>query len=193
MRIVLASQSPRRKELLSMIGASFDVLPADVDETVSPSLSPLEAVCEISRRKAEKVLSLFPGEEVFVIAADTVVAAGGEMLGKPKDETDAVRMLKMLSGSHHAVYTGYTVGVHGRIVTDCEKTDVYFRTLSEEEIYRYTKTGAPMDKAGAYGIQGKAAVFVEKLDGDYFNVMGLPICALCRTAKEHFGVTLASF
>ncbi len=193
MKIILASASPRRAEILKKVGVIFSVIPTDADETVPDTFSPHEAVCEISRRKAAALtdtLDLTAKKETFVIAADTVVAVGNEILGKPKDAADASRMMHLLSGTKHAVFTGYTLVCGDKILTDFEKTEVIFRDLSEEEIDRYTKTSEPMDKAGAYGVQETGALFVKGIVGDYYNVMGFPICAICEKAKEIFGMEL---
>ena len=190
MRIVLASQSPRRKDILKTVGVKFEVSPADIDETVPDTFSPAEAVCEISRRKAAAVLQRYPGEDVFIIAADTVVSIGGEILGKPKDEEDARRMLRMLSDAPNYVWTGYTLLTREKIYTAAECTAVYFRALSEKEIDAYIASGEPFDKAGGYGIQEKGDIFVRRIEGDYFNVVGLPICALYEAAKREFGIEL---
>ena len=190
MKIILASQSPRRRDILQTVGVRFDICPADVDETVDPSLSPDEAVKEISRRKAKKVFEEHKDEDVLVIAADTVVSINGEILGKPKDEKDAHRMLSMLSDAPNYVYTGYTLMTHGKTYTDAECTAVYFRALDEKDIARYIATGEPFDKAGGYGIQEKGDLFVRRIEGDYFNVVGLPVCALYEAARRELGVDI---
>lgn len=174
MHYILASQSPRRQELLHQMGLEFTVQPADVDETLPPELSPEQAVAQLSRRKAEAI-SCQPDD--CVIAADTIVVCG-QILGKPQDEADAVRMLKLLSGRTHQVMTAVTVRCGNREDTQVSITDVTFRTLETGEAERYTATGEPMDKAGAYGIQGGGALFVERIAGDYYGVMGLPVCML---------------
>ena len=181
MNLILASQSPRRKELLGLLGIPFTIQVSRADETMEPGKSPARQVAEVSRRKA---LAAVVSVEDVVIAADTIVVCDDEILGKPKDRTDAVRMLKMLSGRTHQVMTGMTVR-HGSQLYSCtEITDVTFRELSGREIERYADSGEPMDKAGAYGIQGGAAVFAEKLCGDYYNVMGLPVCRLVQVLQE---------
>lgn len=183
MSVILASQSPRRRELMEKLNIPFTVRVADIDETMDPSLSVAEAVAELSRRKARAV----PREEGdIVIAADTVVVCDGTVLGKPRDEKDALRILSLLSGRAHQVMTGFTVLQNEKAVSHTEITDVYFRALTEEEILSYIQSGDPMDKAGAYGIQNGAAVFVEKICGDYFNVVGLPVCRLNLILKEEF-------
>ena len=177
MRLILASQSPRRKELLGLLGIPFEIQISQADETMAPGKDPASQVAEVSRRKAAAIA---PSNDAVVIAADTIVVCDGVILGKPADREDACRMLRMLSGKAHQVMTGMTVLYGDRIHTCTEVTDVYFRQLSEKEIFRYVDSGEPMDKAGAYGIQGGAALFAEKLCGDYYNVMGLPVCRLTQ-------------
>lgn len=174
MHLILASGSPRRRELLGLFGLPFVIRAADIDETMNPALPPEAEVARVSRLKALAV----PREaEDVVIAADTIVVCG-EILGKPQDEADAVRMLTMLSGRTHQVMTAVTVRCGGRADTQVSVTDVTFRALEPGEAERYTATGEPMDKAGAYGIQGGGALFIERIEGDYYGVMGLPICML---------------
>lgn len=192
MKIILASKSPRRAEILKNIGAEFEIMPADTDEYVPDGTSPEEAVKMISAGKAECIAEKNGGADTLIVSADTVVVYGGEIIGKPKDETHAFEILKRLSGHTHAVYTGFTLRLGDKAYSDFEKTEVDFRMLSDDEIYRYIKSGEPMDKAGAYGIQEKGAVFVSGIRGDYFNVMGLPICRINETAKKIFGVRLAN-
>ena len=181
MSIILASQSPRRKELLDLFHLPFEIRVADIDETMDPEKSPYDEVARVSRAKAMAI----PREEGdVVIAADTIVVCGGHVLGKPRDEADAVRMLSLLSGRDHQVMTGMTVLRGEKCVSCTEVTDIHFRTLSEKEIRNYVATGEPMDKAGSYGIQGGAALFAEKMVGDYYNVMGLPVCRLGMILKE---------
>lgn len=179
--VILASQSPRRRELLQKLNIPFTVRVADVDETMDKHLPLTEAVAQLSRRKAEGV---FREEEDIVIAADTIVVLGDTVLGKPRDEADAFRMLKALSGQSHQVMTGVTVLQGEKVRCHTEVTDVFFRSLSDEEIRDYIRTKDPMDKAGSYGIQSGAAVFVEKILGDYYNVVGLPVCRLAVILKE---------
>ena len=181
MEVILASQSPRRKELMGLFHIPFSVRVSDADETMPPELSPAEAVALVSRRKAEAV----PRQaDDLVIAADTIVVLGEEILGKPKDPADARRMLRLLSGRDHQVMTGMTL-LRGQQTLVCtEITDIHFRPLSDREIDAYVRTGEPMDKAGSYGIQGGAALFAERLAGDYYNVMGLPVCRLGQLLRE---------
>ena len=174
MELVLASQSPRRKELLTLLGHPFRVQAASVDETME-ELPIAQAVARLSYRKAAAIDA---GESQIVIGADTVVVLDGKPLGKPKDAEDAARMLRSLSGKTHQVMTGVCVLKGERVLTHTEVTEVTFRSLTEQEIINYVATKEPMDKAGAYGIQGGAARFVEGIRGDYYNVMGLPVCRL---------------
>lgn len=187
MNIVLASQSPRRKELLERMGLTrFQTVSPDIDERAFDGLSPEELVRRLSSEKAAAAAERVDGDDL-IIAADTVVTLDGAVLGKPKDELEAFKMLTTLSGVRHQVYTGVTVRLGGGHVTEHEVTDVTFRELSELEIERYVKTGEPMDKAGAYGIQGCGALLIEGVNGDYYNVMGLPVCRLGRILAR-FGV-----
>ena len=184
MEIILASQSPRRKELLERMGIrTFTVMDSGVDEHEEELLPPEELVCRLSERKAEAVAQRAPAGAV-VIAADTVVSLDGAILGKPADKLEAFRMLSTLSGVRHQVYTGVTVMRDGEKQIEHETTDVTFRELSEEEIEHYLATGEPMDKAGAYGIQGYGALLVERIEGDYYNVMGLPVCRLGQMLRR---------
>lgn len=181
MQLILASQSPRRKELMELFRIPFSVRVADIDETMDSALSAFDEVARVSRLKAEAT----PHEDAdVVVAADTIVVCDGMVLGKPKSERDAYDMLKMLSGKDHQVMTGLTVLRGDAAVICTEVTDVHFRELTDAEIFAYIRTGEPMDKAGAYGIQGGAALFVEKITGDYYNVMGLPVCRLGQILKS---------
>ena len=180
MKLILASQSPRRKELLGLLGILFEIQVSQADETMDPNGDPAQQVAEVSRRKA---LATCAAEEDVVVAADTIVVCDGKILGKPHSKEEAVRMLSMLSGRSHFVMTGVTVRRGEQIHSCTEITEVFFRELSQREILRYVESGDPMDKAGAYGIQGGAALFAEKLQGDYYNVMGLPVCRLTQMLK----------
>lgn len=188
---VLASKSPRRKELLENIGIDAQIVPANVNEDDFLDLPPEKMVTELAMLKANEVARRYEGDTV-VIGADTCVFLDGEIFGKPCDEADAKRMLTALSGRTHSVYTGYCVVncSDGVSVAKCEKTLVTFRELSEEEIASYISTGEPMDKAGAYGIQLQGSKFIEKINGDYFNVVGLPVCALVKLMQSEFGITI---
>ena len=184
MAVILASQSPRRRELLERMGMSdFLIRPAQGEEIFDPSLTPAQLVEVLSRQKAEEI-SAGAGPEDIVIAADTVVSVDGRVLGKPGDEAEAAEMLAALSGREHTVYTGVTVRRGGETVTEHEATAVRFRPLTGEEIAAYVATGEPMDKAGAYGIQGRGCVLVEGIDGNYHNVVGLPTCLLAGMLRQ---------
>jgi len=181
MEVILASQSPRRKELMGLFHIPFSIQVSDADETMDPGVSAAEAVAQVSRRKAEAVTR---GSDDVVIAADTIVVCDGQILGKPRDEADASRMLHLLSGRDHQVMTGMTVLRGQRSLTCTEITDIHFRDLTDREISAYIATKEPMDKAGSYGIQGGAALFAQRLVGDYYNVMGLPVCRLGQLLRE---------
>ena len=175
MNLILASQSPRRRELLGLTGLDFIVRVADIDETMDPRKAPFE---EVSRVSCAKALAVHREPGDVVIAADTIVVCEGKVLGKPRDEEDAFRMLSLLSGRDHEVMTGLTVVRDEEVVTHTEVTKIHFRPLLPQDIRAYIATGEPMDKAGAYGIQGGAALFADQMVGDYYNVMGLPVCRL---------------
>ena len=179
-KIVLASGSPRRRELLTRMGiADFDVRVPETKETYPPNLSPRETVEYISREKARAAAALCRPDEI-VITADTMVFLDGARLGKPRDEAHALEMLTALQGRRHTVCTGVTVCRGDYADTQSEETEVFFRPATEQELRAYIRTGEPMDKAGAYGIQGRGALLVEKIHGDFFNVMGLPVLRLSR-------------
>lgn len=180
MNLILASASPRRQELLKLFGIPFTVRVADIDETMDPAAAAFDEVARLSR---EKALAVPREKEDIVIAADTIVVCEGKVLGKPHSEGEAFSMLSLLSGRDHQVMTGCTVLMGEKAETFTEVTDLHFRELTEKEIRRYVASGEPMDKAGAYGIQGGAALFCEKMDGDYYNVMGLPVCRLGQVLK----------
>lgn len=172
-KIILASASPRRQELLSNITTDFTVCPADADETLPEGLSIEKQIETLAKRKAEAVLEQNPDK--IVIGSDTMVVVDNKPLGKPKDKEDAIRMLKMLSGRKHKVITGVAVLCKEKKLINHRTTKVKFRVLTEHEIESYVATGEPMDKAGAYGIQGLGSVLVEGIEGDYFSVVGLPV------------------
>jgi len=187
-KLILASASPRRRELLEQMGVfDFTVTPAPY-EIEADSLPPAEAVVRIALAKGQAVAETAePG--ALVLAADTEVLFDGKLLGKPQDKADAVRMLRQLSGTKHTVYTGVALLQDGKKVTGVEVTDVYFRELTDAEIETYVETGEPLDKAGAYGIQGRAAHFVRRIEGDVYNVIGLPLCLVTELTRE-MGVLL---
>ena len=181
MNVILASASPRRKELLGLFGIPFTIQVADIDETMDNAKAPYDEVSRVSRAKAMAI----PAEASdIVIAADTIVVCEGRVLGKPKDEREACEMLRLLSGRDHQVMTGVTVVKGQQAETFTEVTDLHFRPLSEAEIEAYVATGEPMDKAGSYGIQGGAALFCTRMVGDYYNVMGLPVCRLGEVLRR---------
>lgn len=181
MEVILASQSPRRKELMGLYHIPFTVRVADIDETMDSTKPAQDEVARVSKQKA---LAVARGQDDVVIAADTIVVCAGQILGKPIDAQDAFRILSLLSGRDHQVMTGMTVLRGDRCVVCTEVTDIHFRELSKKEILRYIATKEPMDKAGAYGIQGGGALFAEKMVGDYYNVMGLPVCRLGQILRE---------
>ena len=193
MRFILASASPRRRELLAGLGLAFTVLSADADESSDERDG--ARLCELlARRKAQAVADALagqgdpPNEDTVIIAADTVVISpDGEILGKPRDREDAVRMLHALSGKTHRVASGVAVMVGSRLCSAHEQTAVTFAPLSDALIGRYVDSGEPMDKAGAYGIQGTAALWISAIQGDYFNVVGLPVHKMCTLYQETFG------
>ena len=194
MRIILASKSPRRRESLAMLGVKFEILSADADES-SDITDPAELVRELALRKGRAVRALLQkrgewNEDTLVIASDTVVATGEKILGKPQDDADAARMLRMLSGSMHHVISGVALLCGDRETADFDKTAVHFAEMSEKEIAWYVKSGEPADKAGAYAVQGLASLFIKGLEGDYFNVVGLPVYRLNTLAQSFLGTSL---
>jgi septum formation protein len=178
--VILASQSPRRRDLLALIGISHEVRPADIDETYLPGEEPRGHAERLAREKAKRIAE----PEAVVIGSDTIVVVDGDVLGKPLDAVDATRMLRRLSGRSHVVMTAVAVAWAGRIESDVEEVGVTFHRLSDEEIAAYIRTGEPMDKAGAYGIQGYGATIVARVDGDYFAVMGLALQLLVRLLRK---------
>lgn len=184
MKLILASASPRRRELLTQAGYTFSVHTLPVEETLSPALSPAENVMALAKQKATAVSLQFP--HCLVVGADTVVSLEGRILGKPSCEEDAFAMLQSLSGRTHTVYTGVCLShlEKGIARTFFQQTDVTFYPLSEEEIRRYIATGEPMDKAGSYGIQGRGCLFVKEISGDYCNVVGFPLAKFERELRQ---------
>ena len=183
-KLILASASPRREQLLKQIGLDFEVMPSNFDESRVCTSNPTESAQQAAIEKAKAVAKKL--SEGIVIGADTIVVYAGEVMGKPKDQSDAVRMLKQLSGKKHEVITGVALvnARDNREYVWSEATLVWFKKLSDMEIKKYVESGQPMDKAGAYGIQGRAAAFVEKIDGCYFNVVGLPLASLVAKLKR---------
>lgn len=182
MALILASASPRRKDIMSLAGFSFSVINPHADETIKDGLNSSETAEYLSRIKAKAAIKLADKNDT-IICADTIVVIDGKILGKPKDRDDAFYMLKTLSGKTHTVITGVTVVNNSEFITFSEKTLVTFYDLSDDEINSYINTNEPFDKAGAYGIQGFGSVLVKGINGDYFNVMGLPIARLSRVLK----------
>ncbi|MFL5522786.1 MAG: Maf family protein [Gemmatimonadaceae bacterium] len=193
-RVVLASASPRRRQLLDLIGIAHEVRPADIDETMRPREAPRRHAERLAREKATKIATRDP--DLITIGADTVVVINRKVLGKPRDQAEAVRMLSELSGREHTVITAVAVARGKKLRSAIEEVRVKFRRLRDDEIEAYVATGEPMDKAGAYGIQGYGATIVECIDGDYFAVMGLPLTRLTALMRDlgvryRFGEPLA--
>lgn len=204
-KIILASSSPRRKELLEMLNIPFTIIKTDIDESIGDEVSPYDMVKIISTRKAMSVVEKLKSElnisndssdeedTTVVISADTIVCCKGIVLGKPKNSEDAYKMLKYLQGKHHSVYTGMTVAFKNKdgitIKNIVDNTIVFMRALTDDEIWAYIKTNEPFDKAGAYGIQEKGSLLVEKIEGDYFTIVGLPVVKLYAALKE-YGIDL---
>lgn len=193
MRVVLASKSPRRKEILQNLGVDFDIVTADADES-SDIADPASLVTELASRKGEAVAKKLgaDGGESLIIACDTLVYAGGEFLGKPRDRADAERMLRMLSASQHFVVSGIYLKLGQKTATAAAFTKVCFDEMSDGDIAAYLDSGEPYDKAGAYAIQGKASAYISGIEGDYFNVVGLPVNLLCKTLKSEFDIDIAT-
>ncbi len=193
--IVLASASPRRHEILSSLGVSFRTVISDAKENAPAELSSAEYVMHTAREKCRAVLEMLRadgtlGKNTLIIACDTVVVYAGYIIGKPKDEAHAVLTLGMLSDSWHSVWSGLAVYYNGRIECRAARTDVKFREISEREIMAYVETGEPMDKAGSYAIQMRGAAFVERIEGEYYNVVGLPVAELLSLLREEYALTL---
>ena len=182
-RVILASQSPRRRDLLNLIGIPHEVRPADIDESYLPGERPAAHAERLARGKAETIAATI-GDDAVTIGSDTIVVVDSDVLGKPRDRDEATHMLRRLSGRSHVVMTGVAVSWRGKTLSGVEEVSVTFRSLSDDEIARYIDTGEPMDKAGAYGIQGFGATIVERVDGDYFAVMGLALNRLARLLRD---------
>lgn len=196
MKFILASKSPRRREILSNLGLEFEVVTSEADETYEEGSAPSDVVMLLSAKKATAVRDRLVSEGVdlrdtVIIAADTVVSAGGEILGKPTDKEDAERMLRILSGDTHSVLSGVTVMYNGASASAYEETFVKFSAMTEKEIKWYAESGEPNDKAGAYAIQGYASMWIDGIDGCYFNVVGLPVACLKRLLQRVFGIKLS--
>lgn len=192
-KLILASQSPRRLELLRMLGLNVEPITPRVDESsVTADTPALLAEC-LARRKAEEIFRRIRPDGCPVVAADTLVEIEGKILGKPKDASEAREMLRLLSGKTHFVHTGMAVISNGTLDSCVETASVCFRTLTDGEIEDYVRSGAPLDKAGAYGIQGPAGAFVERIEGDYFTIVGLPLCRLTVMLRDTMGLNLSDF
>lgn len=196
MKFVLASKSPRRREILENLGLDFRIVTSEADESYVQGTAPSDVVMTLSARKAAAVKAHLEKEgedlsDTVIIAADTVVSASDEILGKPKDKEDSERMLRMLNGSEHSVLSGITVIYNGSSASAYEETFVRFSQMSEKEIKWYAASGEPDDKAGAYAIQGYASMWVEGIDGCYFNVVGLPVACLRKLLLRVFGIRLS--
>ncbi|MBB3907197.1 septum formation inhibitor Maf [Anoxybacillus sp. UARK-01] len=182
MKLILASSSPRRKQLLNMAGLHFDILASEIDEHIQANQTPEEMVQSLAYQKAKEVQRKHP--DAYVIGADTIVVHEGQALGKPKTKQEAFEMLNRLSGQTHEVFTGVAILSPEKETVFAERTAVTFWDMTKEEIWEYIETGEPMDKAGAYGIQGKGALFVKQIVGDYFSVVGLPLSRTIRELKK---------
>ena len=190
MKILLASKSPRRRKMLKELGIKYSLWNGEADESVDRQYKPHALVKLLARRKASAAYADTKAKDTLIISADTVVALGDEILGKPKDDDDARRMLRNMSGSIHAVYSGVCAIYNGKTVSAYEKTMIKFRDISDSEIERYIKTGEHKDKAGSYGIQEKGGYFVERVSGDINNVVGLPVLKLRNMIFDEFGIDL---
>ena len=177
-RLILASGSPRRRELLDKFGINYEILPAQGEESAPPELTPGERVKALAAQKAEEVAQRLNDPAAVILAADTLVELDGEVLGKPGTAERAQAMLRALSGREHRVWSGVCIREGEKVLAESECTSVHFRALTDAEIHAYITTGEPLDKAGAYGYQGLASLFVERIEGDFFNVMGLPVCRM---------------
>ena len=184
--LILASASPRRRELIARLGIPFEICVSDADESLTAPLPPDETVKELSKRKAAAVAKMRPDD--LVLGVDTVVSIDGRILGKPKDKADARQMLRLLSGRTHTVYSGFTLIGQGKTYTESVATNVAFASMSEREIENYIASGEPTDKAGAYGIQGQGGLFVTGIEGDYYTVVGLPLQRIYIALRDVFGV-----
>jgi len=190
-KLILASSSPRRKQLLQMLGLSFEVIPSNIDEKLDPKLSPRQQVENLSLQKAQTIETQFKNKNVLIIAADTMVVLKGEVIGKPKDEKDAIKILQKLSGTKHSIVTGFTLldTETKKYVTNSTETKIWFRKISSVEIEAYIKREQPFDKAGGYAIHELASVFIEKIEGDDSGATGLSVFLLTKELKK-FGINI---
>ena len=193
MRIILASGSPRRRELLDQIGAKYEVRPSEADETITSTI-PSEVVKELALRKGSEVAAHYE-DDVVILSADTVVANNGKILGKPKDDAEAIEMIESIQGKSHEVYTGVAIIIKRnteKVVNFAVETKVKVASMSMEEIEAYIRTGEHKDKAGAYAIQGKFAPYIDGIEGDYYNVVGFPISRICKELNKE-GINLIGY
>lgn len=192
-KIILASSSPRRKEILGRLGLNFTVISPDADENCDESMAPWEYVCELSKRKCDAVMkNKAVTDDTLVIACDTVVVYGGRIIGKPESPLHAHVTLRLLSDSYHDVYSGLTLSCGGKTVTQSARTTVKMRAVSEADTEKYVASGEPMGKAGSYAIQGLGSALVEKIDGDFYNVMGFPVPLFCDMLEREYGISVFS-
>ena len=191
-KIILASKSAARKSILINLGIKPEIYVTDADETLYDGINyaPEEIVTGLSQRKARKAAGEINDPETFIIAADTIVAYNGQIIGKPSDADDAVKTLSMLSGNFHEVYSGITISFNNKTVCDYDVTKVKFRDIDKKEIEEYVKTGDPLTKAGSYGAEGAGAAFMEHIEGDFFNIAGLPVFKFANILKNDFGMTV---
>lgn len=183
MRIILASKSPRRKEILENLGFKFEIITADTDES-SDVTEPESLVQILAVRKGQAVLNIEPEKDTLIISCDTVVACDGRILGKPHSKEEAKEMLRLLSGRSHTVLSGLALFYNGKTISGADKTEVYFANMPESFIESYVASGDPMDKAGSYAVQGRTSLYIDKIDGCYFNVVGLPVRLLAKLIKQ---------
>lgn len=189
-KIILASSSPRRKEILERLGLRFEICSPDADETFDEAAKPWDYVCTLSRRKADAVKEKYSGDDTLIIACDTVVVYDGHIIGKPESEMHAHVTLGLLSDSYHDVYSGLTLIGGGKIICDSARTRVKMRAYSESDIEKYVASGEPFGKAGSYAIQGLGSALVEEIDGDFYNIVGFPVPLFCDMLKREYGVSV---
>lgn len=190
-KIILASSSPRRKEILERLGLHFEICSPDVDETCDEEMKPWDYVCTLSRRKADAVKEKYAGEDdALIIACDTVVVYGGHIIGKPESEMHAHVTLGLLADSYHDVYSGLTLIGGDKTMCESARTRVKMRAYSESDIEKYVASGEPMGKAGSYAIQGLGSALVEGIEGDYYNIMGFPVPLFCDMLKREYGISV---
>jgi len=188
-KFILASGSAGRRKLFERLGIDFDCVVSGEDEIIDPATPPAEMVAELSRRKAMNVWEKCGGDSIVVVGADTIVWRGGEVIGKPEDESDAFAILRKLSGGAHSVFTGVTAVFGGRAVTEFDETRVFLRELDDAEIKTYVATGEPFGKSGAYGLQERGMTLIERIEGDFASVVGLPVARLAKILKREFGIS----